>query len=158
MQQQVAADNVSAPPPVIPALLEVVNQARVDGIDLEIVVLDHNPPNGPPLRDVATVIGAEHPDATVLVLSPSYVGTYSTHFPRSTLEIGEDDAKTGNPVVSAQNFLQQVSTPQFPWTALTIVLLAGVLAAVLGARVMQLRARRAATSDMDRETSTEDTQ
>jgi hypothetical protein len=158
VQQQVNTQNVSAPPPVVPALLAVVDQARVDGIDLKIVVLDRNPLNDPPLRDVATVVGAQHPDATVLVLSPSYVGTYSTHFPRSTLEIGEDDAKTGNPVVSAQNFLQQLNTPQLPWTALTIVLLAGVLAAAVGARVMQLCGRRAATSDMDREVSTADTQ
>ncbi len=76
----------------------------------------------------------------------TYVGSYSTHFPRATLEIGEDNAKTGNPVVSAQSFLHQLDTPQFPWTAFTIVLLIGVLAAVIGTRFMQLRARRSATS------------
>ncbi|WP_156657776.1 DUF6676 family protein [Mycobacterium kyorinense] len=144
---QIDAESVSAPAAVKPALLQVVDQARADGIDLKIVVLDHNPPNDPPLRDVATVVGSDHPDATVLVLSPSFVGSYSTHFPRSTLEIGEDNAKTGNPVVSAQNFLHQLNTPQFPWAALTIVLLIGVLAAVIGTRILQLRARRSATSE-----------
>jgi hypothetical protein len=145
VQEHVAADNISAPPAVTPELLQVINQAHDNGIDLKIVVLDHNPLNDTPLRDIATVVGAQHPDATVLVLSPNFVGSYSTHFPRATLEIGEDNAKTGNSVVSAQNFLHQLNTPQFPWTAFTIVLLIGVLAAVIGTRIMQLRARRSAT-------------
>lgn len=145
VRKQVDADSVSAPPDVTPGLLQVVSQARADGIDLKIVVLDHNPPNDPPLRDVATVVGSDHPDATVLVLSPSFVGSYSSHYPRSTLEIGEDNAKTGNPVVSAENFLHQLNTPQFPWTALTIVLLIFVLAAAVGTRMLQQRAKRSAT-------------
>jgi hypothetical protein len=157
VQEQVAADNISAPPAVMPELLQVINQAHSDGIDLKIVVLDDNPPNDTPLRDIATVVGAQHPDATVLVLSPNFVGTYSTHFPRATLEIGEDNAKTGNSVASAQNFLHQLNTPQFPWTAFTIVLLIGVLAAVVGTRIMQLRARRSATSPDEVEATTEDT-
>jgi hypothetical protein len=156
VQQQVTAGNISAPSAVTPALLEVINQAHSDGIDLKIVVLDHNPPNDTPLRDIATVVGAEHPDATVLVLSPNFVGTYSTHFPRATLEIGEDNAKTGNTVASAQNFLHQLETPQFPWTGFTIVVLIGVLAAVIGTRFMQLRARRSATSHEGAETADND--
>ncbi|MGH3532421.1 MAG: DUF6676 family protein [Mycobacterium sp.] len=154
VQAQVTAGNLSAPPAVTPGLLQVIDQARDDGIDLKIVVLDHNPPNDTPLRDVATVVGAQHPDATVLVLSPSYVGSYSMQLPRATLEIGEDNAKTGNPVVSAQSFLHQLNTPQFPWTAFTIVLLIGVLAAVVGTRIMQLRVRRSATSTGDTKPST----
>jgi hypothetical protein len=146
VQGQVTGENISAPAAVTPALLQVINQAHDGGIDLKIVVLDHNPPNDTPLRDIATVVGSQHPDATVLVLSPNYVGSYSTHFPRATLEIGEDNAKTGNPVVSAQSFLHQLNTPQFPWTEFTIVLLIGVLAAVVGTRFLQLRARRSATS------------
>ena len=156
VQEQVTAENISAPPAVTPALLQVINQAHDDGIDLKIVVLDRNPPNDTPLRDIATVVGSQHPDATVLVLSPNYVGSYSTHFPRATLEIGEDNAKTGNPVVSAQSFLHQLDTPQFPWTAFTIVLLIGVLAAVIGTRFMQLRARRLATSQDTAEAAPED--
>lgn len=146
VQQQVDVGNISAPPSVAPALLELVTQAHEHNIDLKIVVLDHNPLNDTPLRDIATVVGSQHPDATVLVLSPNFVGSYSTHFPRATLEIGEDNAKTGNTVVSAQNFLHQLESPQFPWTGFTIVLLIGVLAAVVGTRFMQLRARRSATS------------
>jgi len=146
VQLQVSAGNLSAPPAVAPALLDVINQAHEHNIDLKIVVLDHNPPNDTPLRDIATVIGSQHPDATVLVLSPNFVGTYSTHFPRATLEIGEDHAKTGNTVASAQNVLHQLETPQFPWTSFTIVVLIGVLAAVFGGRFMQVRGKRSATS------------
>ena len=156
VQEQVTADNVSAPSAVTPALLQVIDQAHRDGIDLKIVVLNNNPLTDTPLRDIATRVGAQHTDATVLVLSPNFVGTYSTHFARATLEIGEDNAKTGNPVVSAQNFLHQLNTPQFPWTAFTLVLLIGVLAAVVGTRIMQLRVRRSATSPEAVETTTED--
>jgi hypothetical protein len=156
VQQQVGAVNISAPQAVTPALLDLINQAHEHGIDLKIVVLDHNPPNDTPLRDIATVVGSQHPDATVLVLSPNFVGTYSTHFPRATLEIGEDNAKTGNTVVSAQNFLHQLETPQFPWTGFTIVVLIGVLAAVIGTRFMQLRARRSATSQESAEAAHND--
>jgi hypothetical protein len=145
VQHQITAGNISAAPSVAPPLLELVDQAHAHGIDLKIVVLDRNPPNDTPLRDIATVVGSQHPDATVLVLSPNYVGSYSTHFPRSTLEIGEDHAKTGNTVLSAQNFLHQLETPQFPWTPFTIAVVIGVAAAVVGTRFMQLRVKRSAT-------------
>jgi hypothetical protein len=156
VQQQVSAGNISAPQAVTPALLDVINQAHEHGIDLKIVVLDHNPASDTPLRDIATVVGSQHPDATVLVLSPNFVGTYSTHFPRATLEIGEDNAKSGNTVMSAQNFLHQLEAPQFPWTGFTIVVLIGVLAAVIGTRFMQLRARRSATSQESAEAAHND--
>jgi hypothetical protein len=146
VKAQVAAVGVSAPPDALPGLLNVVNQAHADGINLKIVLLDHNPPNDTPLRDISTVVGADYPDATVLTLSPNFVGSYSTHFPRVTLEAGEDIAKTGNPVLSAQHFLNELDAPEFPWTGLTIVLLIGVLAAAVGTRFLQLRSRRSATS------------
>src|SRR6202012_4557188 len=132
VKAEVAASGVSAPPAAKQGLLDVVNQARSEGINLKIVLLDHNPPNDTPLRDISTVVGADYPDATVLTLSPSYVGTYSTHFALVTLEAGEDLAKTGNAAHSAQNFLNEIDPPEFPWTGLTIVLLIGVLAAAVG--------------------------
>lgn len=73
IKAQVAATGVSAPPAAMPGLLEVVNQAHADGINLKIVLLDHNPPNDTPLRDISTVVGADYHDATVLTLSPNYV-------------------------------------------------------------------------------------
>jgi hypothetical protein len=146
VKSQVAATGVSAPPAAMPGLLDVVNQAHAEGINLKIVLLDHNPPNDTPLRDISTVVGADYHDSTVLTLSPSYVGSYSTQFPRVTLEAGEDNAKTGNPVVSAQHFLHELDTPEFPWTGLTIFLLIAVLAAAVGTRLLQVRGKRAATS------------
>ncbi|HTY31518.1 DUF6676 family protein [Mycobacterium sp.] len=145
IKAKVAADSVSAPPEAMPGLLDVVHQAHADGINLKIVLLDHNPPTDTPLRDISTVVGADYHDATVLTLSPNYVGSYSTQFPRVTLEAGEDIAKTGNPVVSAQHFLHELESPEFPWTGLTIFLLIGVLAAAVGTRFLQVRGRRAAT-------------
>jgi hypothetical protein len=155
IKAQVAADGVSAPPAAVPGLLDIVNQAHADGINLKIVLLDHNPPNDTPLRDISTVVGADYHDATVLTLSPSYVGSYSTQFPRVTLEAGEDIAKTGNPVVSAQHFLHELNSPEFPWTGLTIFLLLAVLAAAMGTRFLQLRGKRAATPADAPETTTE---
>jgi hypothetical protein len=146
VKAQVAVSGVSAAPSAAPGLLEVVDKAHAEGINLKIVLLDHNPPNDTPLRDISTVVGADYHDATVLTLSPSFVGTYSTQFPRVTLEAGEDIAKTGNAVQSAQNFLHELETPEFPWTGLTILLLVGVLAAAVGTRVLQLRGKRLATS------------
>lgn len=157
IKTQVAASGVSAPPSAMPGLLDVVNQAHADGINLKIVLLDHNPPNDTPLRDISTVVGADYHDATVLTLSPNYVGTYSTQFPRVTLEAGEDNAKTGNPVVSAQHFLHELNTPEFPWTGLTIFLLIAVLAAAVGTRFLQLRAKGAATPAAGRDPATEAT-
>jgi hypothetical protein len=151
VKAQVAASGVSAPPAAMPGLLDVVNHARAEGIDLKIVLLDHNPPVDTNLRDISTVVGADYPDATVLTLSPSFVGTYSTNFPRVTLEAGEDIAKTGNPVLSAQHFLNELGAPEFPWTGLTIVLLTGVLAAAVGARLLGLRGKRSATSNSSAE-------
>ncbi|UXA09099.1 hypothetical protein KXD96_14095 [Mycobacterium sp. SMC-2] len=145
IKAQVAADGVSAPPAAMPGLLDVVNQAHAHGINLKIVLLDHNPPNDTPLRDISTVVGADYHDATVLTLSPNYVGSYSTQFPRVTLEAGEDIAKTGNPVVSAQHFVGELEGSEFPWTGLTIFLLIAVLAAAAGTRLLQVRARRSAT-------------
>ncbi|OIN77905.1 Rv1476 family membrane protein [Mycobacterium malmoense] len=155
VKAQVAAVGVSAPPAAMPGLLDVVNQAHAEGINLKIVLLDHNPPNDTPLRDISTVVGADYHDATVLTLSPNYVGSYSTQFPRVTLEAGEDIAKTGNPVVSAQRFLHELNAPEFPWTGLTIFLLIAVFAAAVGTRLLQLRSGRSATSANAAETPTE---
>ena len=156
VKAQVAAVGVSAPPEAMPGLLDVVNQAHAKGINLKIVLLDHNPPNDTPLRDISTVVGADYHDATVLSLSPNFVGSYSTQFPRVTLEAGEDIAKTGNPVVSAQHFLNELNAPEFPWTGLTIFLLIGVLAAAVATRFLQLRGKRSATSVGRAETRAEE--
>ena len=149
VQADVRDDGVSVPPAEasdVPALRQVVADARKDGIDLKIVVIDKNPPIDTPLRDIATEVGAANPGSTVLVLSPSYVGTYSHTFDRVTLEAGQDLAKTGDPVQSSKNFVGQLTTPDFPWTALTIVLVLAVSAAAVALRMLQVRGKRAAQS------------
>jgi hypothetical protein len=143
VKAQVAADGVSAPAAVEPGLLQVVAEAKRDGIDLKIVVVDQNPPIDTPLRDIATVVGQANPGATVLVLSPNAAGTYSPTFDRVNLEAGEDLAKTGNPVQSSENFLSELQTGTFPWTALTIVLTVGVLLAVVATRLLQVKSKHA---------------
>ena len=82
-------DGVSAPPDSPKSeLADVVANANEKGIDLKIVVFDQNPRIDTPLRDVATEVGEAHPGSTVLVLSPSEAGTYSSTFDRMTLEAG----------------------------------------------------------------------
>lgn len=146
VQADVADDGVSAPAAEVEGLRQVVSDARQQGIDLKIVVVPHNTPIDTPLRDIATEVGQANPGSTVLALSPSFVGTYSPTLDRVTLEAGQDVAKTGNPVLSANNFLGEITTPDFPWTALTIVLTLGVAAAAVATRVLQVRSKRIARS------------
>jgi hypothetical protein len=141
VQAEVAADDVSAPAALTPGLRNVVAEAQRDGIDLKIVVIDHNPPNDTPLRDIATVVGESNPGATVLVLSPMYAGTYSPKFDRVELEAGEDLAKTGDPVQSSTNFVSQLNTGVFPYTAMTVVLTIGVIVAVVLLRFVRIKSK-----------------
>ena len=130
--------------------MQVVADAKSDGIDLKIVVIDHNPPVDTPLRDIATVVGAANPGSTVLVLSPSSAGSYSPTFDRVTLEAGEDLAKTGNAVQSSKDFVSQLETGVFPFTAMTIVLSVAVFLAVVVTRFLQVKGKQ---SEMAPETA-----
>ncbi len=156
VKADVADDGVSVPTvdaADVPALRQVVDEAKQKGIDLKIVVIEHNPPIDTPLRDIATEVGKAHPDATVLAISPSFAGTYSTHFDRVTLEAGQDVATTGDPVQSAKNFASELTTQHFPWTPFTIVLVLAVIAAVVATRVLQVRGKRAAAADAASDTA-----
>lgn len=142
--EDIRDDGVSAAPtPENAGLADVVREAEANGIDLKIVVLDSNPPIDPPLRDIATEVGQAFPGSTVLVLSPSESGTYSATFDRVTLEAGQDVAEGRGPVQGSKNFLSELTTSHFPWTAFTIVVILMVIAAVIGTRLMQLRSKRA---------------
>ena len=133
----------------IDGLRQVVTEAADHGIDLKIVEVARNPGMDTALRDVATEIGEVHPDATVLVLSPGWAGTYSTSYDRVTLEAGQDVAKTSpNPVVGAQAFVDQLRTPIFPWTTFTIVLVLAVAAATILTRVLRNRAKSTDHAEM----------
>lgn len=65
----VAQNGVSAPAADIPALVDVVAEARERGIDLSVIVLDANPSRDTDLRDLATTVG-ESESGTILVMSP----------------------------------------------------------------------------------------
>lgn len=147
VKAEVAAGGVSAPKSDVPGLKQVVADARADGIDLKIVVVDVNPPIDTPLRDIATVVGQANPGSTVLVLSPSFSGTYSPTYDRVLLEAGEDLARTGNPVQSAQNFVSQLGTPIFPWTEFTIFLTVAVFLAALATRILQVVSKRSGSPE-----------
>ena len=143
VQADVSADGVAAPAVDVAGLQQVISGARDRGVDLKVVVLEKSPPIDTPLRDIATRVGQSHPDSTVLVLSPGWAGTYSTTYDRVLLEAGQDVAKTApNPVQGAQNFVDQLQTPIFPWTEFTIGLLIAVAGAVAGTRILQRLANR----------------
>jgi len=142
VKADVGRDGVSAPAADVPGLRQVVANAQAKGIDLKVVVIETNPPIDTPLRDIATEVGHAYPGSTVLAISPMWAGTYSPVFNRVTLEAGQDVAKTGNPVQSAQNFLGELTVPPFPWTGLTIVLVIAVAAATVVTRLLQVRSKR----------------
>lgn len=151
VKTDVAQDGVSVPPADqgdVPALRQVVEDARSEGIDLKIVVIDINPPTEMPLRDIAAEVGEANPGATVLAMSPSFAGTYSPVFDRVTLEAGQDLAKTGESVQSSKNFLGELTTPHFPWTPFTIVLVLAVVVAAAAVRLLQKRGKQAEAPDM----------
>ncbi len=150
VQADVAEDGVSVPPADqadVPALRQIVDDARGEGIDLKIVVIDVNPPIDTPLRDIATEVGEANPGSTVLALSPSFAGTYSPVFDRVTLEAGQDLARTGDPVQSSKNFVGELTTTHFPWTPFTIVLVLAVALGAVATRLLQKRGKRTLVSD-----------
>jgi hypothetical protein len=139
-------DGVSASPNQNKAALAgVVADAKQKGIDLKVVVLDQSPPIDTPLRDIATQVGKAYPGSTVLVISPGWAGTYSTTYDRVTLEAGQDVAKTPDAVQSTKNFVSELTTPHFPWTPFTIVLVLAVVAAAAVTRVLQVKSKRQQT-------------
>jgi hypothetical protein len=156
VKADVAGDGVSVPPADagdVPALRQVVEEAKQKRIDLKIVVIEKNPPIDTPLRDIATEVGHAYPGSTVLAISPGFAGTYSTTFDRVTLEAGQDVAKTGDSVQSSQNFVSELATQHFPWTPFAIVVVLGVVAAVVATRILQVRGKRASAASAPSDTT-----
>ena len=143
VRADVAKDGIAAPMADVAGLQKVVAGAKERGLDLKVVVMEKSPPLDTPLRDIATQVGQQHPDSTVLVLSPGWAGSYSTTYDRVLLEAGQDVAKlTPDPVQGAQNFVDQLNTPDFPWIAFTMILVFAVSAAAVATRFMQRSAKR----------------
>ena len=124
---------VGAPAAVVPALKQVVSDARQDGIDLKIVVIGKNPPVDTPLHDIATEVGRAYPGSTALVLSPSYAGTYSPTFDRITLEVGPGCGQDRRPRAVVEEFVNQLSRPT---AAMTVVLVLAGMAATVATRIL----------------------
>ncbi|MEE2032931.1 Rv1476 family membrane protein [Rhodococcus chondri] len=136
-----ADDQVAAPADRAAELVEQVERARDLGVDLSIVVVERDPRIDSQLRDLATEIGSED-GGTVLVLSPGWVGTYSDNLDRVTLEAAQDRTYTGDPVVSARNFVDSLAEPSQPWTLWTILLIVVVAAAAGVTYLVKSRRRR----------------
>lgn len=148
VKAQVAKDGVAAPKADVEGLKKVVAGAHDRGIDLKVVVLTKDPLIDTPLRDIAQQVQEANPGSTVLVLSPQFAGTSSTAYDRVLLEAGQDVAKTaGNPVQGAQNFVDQLNTPIFPWTTFTIAVVFAVGAAAAATRLLQRWAKRPETAE-----------
>lgn len=142
----VSDDGVSAPSDEASELAAVVDRAADHGIELSIVVLDEDPGRDSQLRDLATEVGAEE-GGTVLVLSPSWVGTYSDSISRVLLESGQDRTYTGDAVVSANHFVDEVIEPGPPWALITAVIVAIVV--IASAATFFAKSRRASGSRDD---------
>ncbi|MFC0451518.1 DUF6676 family protein [Rhodococcus jostii] len=139
----VSDDGVSAPSDEVSDLVAVVDRAAEHGVKLSIVALDEDPGRDSQLRDLATEVGAEE-GGTVLVLSPSWVGTYSDSISRVLLESGQDRTYTGDAVVSANHFVDEVTEPGPPWALFTAVIVAIVV--IASAATFFAKSRRAAGS------------
>ncbi len=145
---EVSATGVSAPAPLEADLQSAVARAEENGIDLSVVVVENNVRHDSQLRDLATAVGAED-GGTVLVLSPSQVGTFSDTVSRVVLEAGQDRTYTGDPVVATENFVDTLVDPQTPWTLVTgavIVLVVGSAAATAAVKLRR-RSNTALSSD-----------
>ena len=69
-------------------------------------------------------------------------------YDRVLLEAGQDVVKTApNPVQGAQNFVDQLNTPDISWTALTVVVVIAVAAAAVGTRFLQRWARHSGSAE-----------
>ncbi|MCQ4118514.1 Rv1476 family membrane protein [Rhodococcus tibetensis] len=140
----VSDDGVSAPADEVSDLVAVVDRAAEHGIELSIVVLDEDPGRVSQLRDLATEVGQEE-GGTVLVLSPSWVGTYSDSISRVLLESGQDRTYTADPVVAADHFVDEIVASGPPWALMTALIVAVV--AIAAAATFYARSRRRASPD-----------
>lgn len=147
--RDVSDDGVSAPTGDVAELAQVVERAGEHDIRLSVVVLDEDPGRDSQLRDLATEVGAQE-GGTVLVLSPSWVGTYSDSFSRVRLESGQDHTYTGDAVVSANNFVDDLVEPGVQWALITAVLIVLVVAAAAVSLVAKTRRRSAASAGADK--------
>ncbi|MGG7099758.1 DUF6676 family protein [Rhodococcus sp. 24CO] len=124
----VAQNGVSAPAADVPALVDVVADARERGVDLSVIVLDTNPSRDTDLRDLATTVG-ESEGGTILVMSPDWMGSSSDSISRVQLETAQDRSFGDSSAVIADRFSHEIVQPGPPWALYTVLLVAIVAAA-----------------------------
>ncbi|WP_207390391.1 DUF6676 family protein [Rhodococcus sp. ABRD24] len=134
-----ADDGVAAPASEVDGLRDVVLRAQEHGIKLSVVVVEKDPGRPEQLRDLATEVGKVE-GGTVLVLGPSAPGTYSDSVSRVVLEAGQDRTYIGDPVVSANNFLDEITEPGVSWGLITALLV--VLVVLVGGVSYVAKVRR----------------
>ena len=105
-------------------LADVVAE-REKGIDLKIVVVDKNPPIDTPLRDIATEVGEAYPG-----IDGAGAQSVGRGYVQPDVRPGDAGGRSGrrqgrDPVQSSKNFVSELTTQHFPWTAFTIVLVLG---------------------------------
>ena len=129
-----ADDHVAAPSAVEAKLAPVVEQARNEGIDLEVVVIAENGRHDSQLRDLATAVGRAEPGRHNSRAESRLGGHLQRHAqPRRARGRRGPRQVHGQPGGRRpRTSFGRFRAPQLPWTGITCVLLVGT-AAVVGA-------------------------
>lgn len=135
----VAQNGVSAPAADVPALVDVVADARERGVDLSVIVLGANPSRDTDLRDLATTVG-ESEGGTILVMSPDWMGSSSDSISRVQLETAQDRSFGDSSAAIADRFSHEIVQPGPPWALYTVLLIA--IVAIAAAITFAVKWRR----------------
>jgi len=139
VSDDLADDGVAAPAQYVDGLRQVVADAHEHGLDLKLVYTEAPAGVYTQARDLATMLGQEHP-GTIMVRTPLLVGSHSDTLSRATLEAGQDDAyREHDPVMSAVVFEHAVTRPSPSWGLFAGGLL---LVIVLGVALLTYLIRR----------------
>ncbi|MBT0568063.1 DUF6676 family protein [Williamsia sp. CHRR-6] len=145
IERDLADDRVSAPAADVPGLVAVSKKAQAKGHDMYFVVLEQDQDKFTYLRDIATAL-QHKTGGTVIVFSPSTLGTASDDFSRVQLEQAQDRVANHNPTLSANQMLDRMTEQtQVPWTVVTLGLILVVVLGAVGARLRGTRRRSAVT-------------
>lgn len=144
----VRAQQVSAPADQVPALRQLVADAKADGHEVSFVVLPGAQFKFTIYRDIASQIQSDV-GGTVIVLGANSVGSSSPHFSRVVQEEATDNLTMTNPPLAARQMWDQMSGPSLDWTAITLVLIVLVVIGAVVARLRQVRSRVAGSDPVD---------
>ncbi|MFT3899937.1 MAG: hypothetical protein QM728_06805 [Gordonia sp. (in: high G+C Gram-positive bacteria)] len=132
------AQGVYGPPAQIPALQQVVADAKAKGHDIKVVVLTDKQPFFTYYRDIALAVQPQT-GGTVIVLGPDSVGSSGPEFSRVVQEEASQNLTLTDPPGAARQMVDQLTSPHTNWTVITIVLTLFVLLAAVGARLVSRR-------------------